>query len=143
MFVKFFKSRFFFSTLKKNYVDTGLGLERLLGLYNTTLGYKTYKLKYSVYRSKTFIKFVNNISLIRVAVSDVNCNYPYRLIYDHMSTIFNLLKSNVTLGNKGEGFVLKKLISRVVYFTKVLGLDYNLGRDLLIKTFISCTKSTR
>jgi hypothetical protein len=121
-------------------VDTGLGLERVLGLYNVTYGYTRYKLKYSIYRNVSFLRFIGTLS-VYLQPNIKNFNYIYRLLYDHINTSLLLVRSSVSLKNKGRGFMLKKLLGRVVFYSKVLNLKYVCGKDVYMKFMLLTNKN--
>ncbi|QPJ58596.1 hypothetical protein E5P55_00540 [Candidatus Pinguicoccus supinus] len=100
-------------SLNKFFVDTGLGLERLIGIFNSTFVFKNFtSLKYSNYRGKLYRKYL----IFLKNILKIKANYQTRILIDHISTSIELLNAGINVSNSGRGFILKKLIRRLLFY---------------------------
>ncbi len=97
--------------LKQKNVDTGAGLERITAVmqgkktaYDTDL----FEAVMSIFRNSPEVK--------------IKDEKLFRIISDHLRTSFFLIADGVRPGNTGQGYVLRRLIRRMVRTMNVLGL---------------------
>ena len=98
-------------------VDTGLGLERVLAIINN---------ESNIYETELFTPIINKISeLTGVNYRDANDNdvFAFRVIADHMRAATFILGDDkaVTPSNVDQGYVLRRIIRRVMRYLKKLG----------------------
>ncbi len=98
-------------------VDTGLGLERVLAIVNK---------EESIYDTELFRPIINKISeLTKVSYDDADEDtiFAFRVIADHMRAATFILGDDkaVTPSNVDQGYVLRRIIRRVMRYLKKLG----------------------
>lgn len=104
VFINFNKQHDKLTKLKKTYIDTGMGLERIASIkQNVFDNFKT-----DIY--KPLIQ--NTIDILKITESETNINI--RIIVDHIKTCILLINENVMPANDGRGYILKKLIRRSI-----------------------------
>lgn len=104
--------------LKQKNVDTGAGLERISAVMQGTLtGYETDILKPAM-------------DLIRQNAQDLN-DLSVRIIVDHVRTSTMLITDGVIPANKGQGYVLRRLIRRAVFYIKKINLEDNITTEII------------
>lgn len=108
------------SPLQKKNVDTGMGLERTIGVL---LGVK------SVYETDLFTASLNKIAEIsgkKYGESD-DVTKAFRVIADHIRTATFILgdPKAVTPSNVDQGYVLRRLIRRAIRFANSLEMPVN------------------
>ena len=111
-----------YENLSNKNVDTGLGVERVITVLN---GYE------SVYDTEIFSnvkKFLSDISSVKYE----DDKKSYRVIMDHIRTSVFILGDDLleTPNNVGRGYVLRRLIRRLIRFVKKLGIDKSILEDL-------------
>ena len=96
--------------LDKQYVDTGMGLERLCMALQG---------KKSTYETDFFtdiIKEIENISGKKYLGSDEGVNIGIRVISDHLrAIIFTILDGQIP-GNTGSGYVIRRILRRAIRY---------------------------
>ncbi|GFZ30838.1 alanine--tRNA ligase [Clostridium zeae] len=108
-----------YSELLQKNVDTGMGLERVLTIFN---GYK------NVYETELFQPIIEKIeSLTGVNYTEENKN-TFRIISDHMRASTFILgdPKGVTPSNSEQGYILRRLIRRTIRLVKKLGVNSNI-----------------
>ena len=97
--------------LAQKNVDTGAGLERITAvMQGKTTAYDT-------------DLFENVMNALRSVPGIKNDERIFRIIADHLRTSFFLIADGVLPGNSGQGYVLRRLIRRMVRYMDVLGLN--------------------
>ncbi|MGO9156212.1 alanine--tRNA ligase [Mycobacterium sp.] len=103
--------------LPRKNIDTGMGVERvalvLQGVHNV---YETDLLR-------PVIDLVEARAPRGYDVGNHEDDVRYRIIADHSRTAAILIADGVSPGNDGRGYVLRRLLRRVVRSAKLLGLD--------------------
>lgn len=82
-------------------VDTGLGLERVIGLLQN---------KKSVYETELFADIISKIKELSVNPNDVSC----RIIADHIRTSIFMIIDGVRPSNVEQGYILRRLLRRAI-----------------------------
>jgi len=118
-------------------VDTGMGLERLV---------MTVQKKESVYDTDLFVAIINKISeLSNLEYGNkkdeeyikegnqcwVDTRKVMRIITDHLRTAVFMIDAGVVPSNTDKGYILRRLLRRVVRLTDKINID-NIGLDDLI-----------
>ncbi|GAA4262365.1 alanine--tRNA ligase [Dietzia aurantiaca] len=100
--------------LPKQNIDTGMGVERvaflLQGVENV---YETDLLR-------PVIDTAERLSGARYGV-DSAADVRFRVIADHARTAYMLISDGVTPGNEGRGYILRRLLRRIVRSVRLLG----------------------
>jgi len=107
-----------FVMLNQKNVDTGMSLERILAIYNHMD---------SNYETDLFAPIIETIeSMTGTVCSDYT--REYRIIADHMRAVTFILgdKKRVVPSNTGQGYILRRLIRRVIRLIKMMGLSENI-----------------
>ena len=108
----------FIMLVQKN-VDTGMSLERILAIYNHME---------SNYETDMFRPIIEKIeSLTDFACTKEN-EREYRIIADHMRAVTFILGDNkkIVPSNTGQGYILRRLIRRVIRLIKMMGVSENI-----------------
>jgi alanyl-tRNA synthetase len=111
--------------LPRKNIDTGMGVERvaflLQGVHNV---YETDLLR-------PVIDLVATVSPRGYDVGNHEDDVRYRIIADHSRTAAILIGDGVSPGNDGRGYVLRRLLRRVIRSAKLLGIDDPIVGDLM------------
>jgi alanyl-tRNA synthetase len=103
--------------LPRKNIDTGMGVERVaLVLQDVHNVYETDLLR-------PVIDLVESRASRRYDVGNHADDVRYRIIADHSRTAAILIGDGVSPGNDGRGYVLRRLLRRVIRSAKLLGLD--------------------
>jgi alanyl-tRNA synthetase len=112
--------------LQQKNIDFGGGLDRIIA---------TVQNKRSVYETDLFTDYINaveSISGYKYDPTDTNSNITkaFRIIADHARASTFILADGVIPGNKDQGYILRRLIRRMIRHGKVLGIQKNFTKDL-------------
>ena len=114
-----------YEPLKAPNVDTGLGLERVIGLLQG---------KSSVYDTELFADVIAKIK-------ELSPNYNVasaRIIADHLRTSMFMIVDGVRPSNVEQGYVLRRLLRRVIRHMRKIGFNPD-DITVLIDTFVKIT----
>lgn len=105
--------------LSQKNVDTGMGLERILAIMNH---------KESNYETNLFVPLIEKIEDLTGTICLKENVRDYRIIADHMRAVTFILGDHkkVCPSNTGQGYILRRLIRRVLRLTKKLGVSENI-----------------
>ncbi|BBX74005.1 alanine--tRNA ligase [Mycobacterium shinjukuense] len=111
--------------LPRKNIDTGMGVERvalvLQGVHN-------------VYETDLLRPIIDTVAARAPRPYDVGNHADdvrYRIIADHSRTAAILIGDGVSPGNDGRGYVLRRLLRRVIRSAKLLGIDTPIVGDLM------------
>jgi alanyl-tRNA synthetase len=111
--------------LPRQNIDTGMGVERvaclLQGVDNV----------YETDLMRPVIDLVAGIAPRGYGVGNHSDDVRYRIIADHSRTAAIIIGDGVTPGNDGRGYVLRRLLRRVIRSAKLLGIDTPIVADLM------------
>ena len=111
--------------LPRKNIDTGMGVERLACvLQRVDNVYETDLLR-------PVIDQVADIAPRGYGVGDHDDDVRYRVIADHSRTSAILIGDGVSPGNDGRGYVLRRLLRRIVRAAKLLGIDAPIMGELM------------
>ncbi|MFA7191828.1 MAG: alanine--tRNA ligase [Candidatus Paceibacterota bacterium] len=114
--------------LKQKNVDTGAGLERISAvMQGQKTGYETDMLKPVMDMIRENAKHLDDLSA--------------RIVVDHVRASTMLISDGVIPANKSQGYVLRRLIRRSVFYMKKLGLDDGIANEI-INYFINFYSNT-
>ncbi|KAA0084374.1 alanine--tRNA ligase [Mycolicibacterium sp. P9-64] len=112
--------------LPRKNIDTGMGIERvaclLQGVDNV---YETDLLR-------PVIDLVAGIAPRGYGAGNHEDDVRYRIIADHSRTAAIIIGDGVSPGNDGRGYVLRRLLRRVIRSAKLLGIDTPIVGDLMV-----------
>ena len=128
-----------FELLKNRYVDTGMGLERVAGIFATTRNFTDFSRTPSNYDSDLFQpifaileqwsghRYGGRVSTSETPSSpeekaQLKADIAFRVIADHVRAATFAIADGIYPGNEGRNYVLRKIIRRAVYFGQKLGL---------------------
>ena len=117
VFMEYYHDENGYLPLEKKNVDTGMGVERVTAiLEGVNDNYKS-----SIF--KEYIELIEKYSGKSYEGNEKNM----RIIADHVRTIAMILgeNSSVKPSNTDQGYILRRLIRRVIRHEKVLGIDVN------------------
>ncbi|CQD12457.1 alanyl-tRNA synthetase [Mycobacterium lentiflavum] len=111
--------------LPRKNIDTGMGVERvafiLQGVHN-------------VYETDLLRPVIDKVALVAARPYDIgnhDDDVRYRVIADHSRTAAILIGDGVSPGNDGRGYVLRRLLRRVIRSAKLLGIDGPIVGELM------------
>ena len=101
-------------TLPGKFVDTGMGLERILAVLNGKVNnYDTDLFEYVFKRIEEETKTNLNKNLL----------IPFRIISDHLKSIIFMMSEGILPTNEGRGYVLRRIIRRALLNVNKLNPD--------------------
>jgi len=106
-----------YEPLKQKNVDTGMGLERVIGLLEG---------KSSVYETELFAPILNELKNNSKNPSEVSA----RIIADHLRTSIFMIVDGVLPSNVDQGYILRRLLRRVIRHMRKMEVDTNKIGDL-------------
>ena len=124
VFMEYNSNNGVYTPLKHKNVDTGMGVERTLTVLNG---------KKSVYDTSIFYNLKNKLEDITGLKYDDN-KKAFRIIMDHIRTSVFILGDNhkLTPSNTGAGYVLRRLIRRMIRYIKGLEVNSSILEELAL-----------
>ncbi len=115
-------------------IDTGMGLERMAQiLQNVPNNYET-DLIFPI------IKTAADIANIDYTTSDENTKVSLKVIGDHVRSVVHMIADEIRASNVGRGYVLRRLIRRVVRHGRLIGISGEFTTEVA-ETAISLSES--
>ncbi|HVU18932.1 MAG TPA: alanine--tRNA ligase [Candidatus Didemnitutus sp.] len=125
-----------FAPLAAKHVDTGMGFERVAGIYATTGGFKDFSAEPSNYNADVFKptfdkiaalsgkKYTGTVPTARTGLSEQEqVDIAFRVLADHARCVACAIADGILPGNKGRNNVIRRILRRgVLYSRKNLGL---------------------
>ncbi len=113
--------------LPKKNIDTGLGLERLAALLQGVD---------NIYEIDTTRKILDRASELTGAKygADPRADVSLRVVADHVRTAVMLIGDGVTPSNEGRGYVLRRIMRRVIRNMRLLGAHDPTMREMVAAT---------
>jgi alanyl-tRNA synthetase len=111
--------------LPRKNIDTGMGVERVAFLLQGV---------HNVYETDLLRPVIDTVAARAPRGYDVGNHEDdvrYRIIADHTRTAAILIGDGVSPGNDGRGYVLRRLLRRVIRSAKLLGIDDAIVGDLM------------
>ncbi|PKA57943.1 putative alanine--tRNA ligase, chloroplastic [Apostasia shenzhenica] len=102
--------------LKQKNIDTGMGLERMAQILQKVPN------NYEIDLIFPIIKKASSLALISYENADDVAKTSLKIIGDHMRAVVYLISDGVVPSNVGRGYVVRRLIRRVVRTGKLLGI---------------------
>ena len=114
VFMEYEKKGDSLETLPGKFVDTGMGLERILAVLNGKVNnYDTDLFEYVFKRIEEETKTNLNKNLL----------IPFRIISDHLKSIIFMMSEGILPSNEGRGYVLRRIIRRALLNVNKLNPD--------------------
>jgi alanyl-tRNA synthetase len=111
--------------LPRKNIDTGMGVERVAFLLQGV---------HNVYETDLLRPIIDTVAAVAPRGYDTGNHEDdvrYRIIADHSRTAAILIGDGVSPGNDGRGYVLRRLLRRVIRSAKLLGIDAPIVGDLM------------
>src|SRR5262245_3616430 len=111
--------------LPRKNIDTGMGVERVAFLLQGV---------HNVYETDLLRPVIDTVAARAPRGYDIGNHEDdvrYRIIADHSRTAAILIGDGVSPGNDGRGYVLRRLLRRVIRSAKLLGIDDPIVGDLM------------
>ena len=122
-----------FSPLAAKHVDTGMGFERVAGIYATTKGFKDFSAEPSNYNADVFAPLFRKIAELsgktykstvptkREGLSEQeNLDIAFRVLADHARCVSCAIADGILPGNEGRNYVIRRILRRgILYGTKI------------------------
>ena len=100
-------------------IDTGLGLERMAQILQQVP---------NNYETDLILPIVNTaaeIAALDYAQADDRTKTSLKVIGDHVRAVIHLIADGVTASNVGRGYILRRLIRRVIRHGRLIGIEGN------------------
>ncbi|NES02546.1 MAG: alanine--tRNA ligase [Okeania sp. SIO2F4] len=105
------------TALENRNIDTGMGLERMAQILQKVPNNYETDLIFPI------IKTAADIAGIDYAKSDDKTKTSLKVIGDHVRAVAHLIADGVTASNVGRGYILRRLIRRVVRHGRLIGIS--------------------
>jgi alanyl-tRNA synthetase len=102
-----------YELLAQTNIDTGIGFERLLSLLNQTS---------ASYETDLFAEVISKLEEIS-GHKYLENQKAFRVIADHIRSSIFVISDGIEPSNLGQGYILRRLLRRVVRYGKTLGLS--------------------
>ncbi|HEY9665699.1 MAG TPA: alanine--tRNA ligase [Coleofasciculaceae cyanobacterium] len=103
--------------LKSQNIDTGMGLERMAQILQKVPNNYETDLIFPI------IKTAAEIAGIDYTESDEKTKVSLKVIGDHVRSVVHMIADGITASNVGRGYVLRRLIRRVVRHGRLIGIQ--------------------
>ncbi|MFT3870907.1 MAG: alanine--tRNA ligase [Nibricoccus sp.] len=133
-----------FSPLAAKHVDTGMGFERVAGIYATTKGFKDFSDEPSNYNSDVFTSLFDVIAKLsgktytrtvptkREGLTEQeNTDIAFRVLADHARCVSCAIADGILPGNDGRNYVIRRILRRGILYGKKLGLGTGFFEQLV------------
>jgi alanyl-tRNA synthetase len=134
-----------FSPLAAKHVDTGMGFERVAGIYANTKGFKDFTAEPSNYAADVFAPLFAKVSEMapdkvyrgtvptkREGLSEQeNIDVAYRVLADHARTVSCSIADGIMPGNEGRNYVIRRILRRGILYGTKLGLKTGFFEQLV------------
>jgi alanyl-tRNA synthetase len=133
-----------FSPLAAKHVDTGMGFERVAGIYATTKGFKDFSSDPSNYNADVFAPLFTQIARLsgktyrgtvptkREGLSEQeNIDVAFRVLADHARCVSCAIADGILPGNEGRNYVIRRILRRGILYGKKLGLHTGFFEQLV------------
>jgi alanyl-tRNA synthetase len=124
-----------FAPLAAKHVDTGMGFERVAGIYATTRGFTFFGEEPSNYNADIFAKlfacveklsgkhYKGTVPKSREGLSEQeNVDIAFRVLADHARCVSCAIADGILPGNDGRNYVVRRILRRGILYGKKLGL---------------------
>jgi alanyl-tRNA synthetase len=111
-------------------IDTGMGLERMAALLQGVDNI------YEIDTTRGILDVASELSGVSYG-SSAQHDVALRVVADHARTCTFLISDGVVPGNEGRGYVLRRLMRRVIRTMRLLGADTSVMSDLVDATVLN------
>jgi alanyl-tRNA synthetase len=133
-----------FSPLAAKHVDTGMGFERVAGIYATTKGFKDFSKDPSNYAADVFAPLFKKVAELskkeykatvptkREGLTEQeNIDVAFRVLADHARCVSCAIADGILPGNEGRNYVIRRILRRGILYGKKLGLGTGFFEQLV------------
>jgi alanyl-tRNA synthetase len=120
--------------LQNQNIDTGLGLERMAQILQQVPNNYETDLIFPIVQSAAAIAGID------YAQSDDATKVALKVIGDHVRAVVHMLADGITASNEGRGYVLRRLIRRVIRYGRLIGIEKEFT-PLVAETAIALSES--
>ncbi len=133
-----------FSPLAAKHVDTGMGFERVAGIYATTTGFKDFSAEPSNYNADVFSPLFKKVAELsgktyagtvptkREGLTEQESNdVAFRVLADHARCVSCAIADGILPGNEGRNYVIKRILRRGILYGNKLGLHTGFFEQLV------------
>src|SRR6187549_2430578 len=133
-----------FSPLAAKHVDTGMGFERVAGIYATTDGFKNFDKDPSNYAADVFAPLFKKVAELsqkeykatvptkREGLTEQeNIDVAFRVLADHARCVSCAIADGILPGNEGRNYVIRRILRRGILYGKKLGLQTGFFEQLV------------
>lgn len=103
--------------LQNKNIDTGMGLERMAQILQQVPN------NYETDLIKPIVKTAAQIAEIDYAQSEEQTKISLKVIGDHIRAVVHMISDGITASNVGRGYILRRLIRRVVRHGRLIGIQ--------------------
>ena len=133
-----------FSPLAAKHVDTGMGFERVAGIYATSKGFTDFGREPSNYNADVFAPLFTKIA--ELSKKTYNGTVPrsrenlgeqeqidiaFRVLADHARCVSTAIADNILPGNEGRNYVIRRILRRGILYGKKLSLGTGFFEQLV------------
>ena len=133
-----------FSPLAAKHVDTGMGFERVAGIYATTKGFKEFGAEPSNYEADVFAPLFARVAALSgktysrtvpksrdgLSAQEMT-DVAFRVLADHARTISCAIADGILPGNEGRNYVIRRILRRGILYGAKLGLKTGFFEQLV------------
>ncbi len=125
-----------FAPLAAKHVDTGMGFERVAGIYASSKGFTDFTAEPSNYAASLFAPLFAKIAELsgetyhatvpreRTGLNDQeNVDVAFRVLADHARCVTCAVADGILPGNEGRNYVIRRILRRGILYGKKLDLE--------------------
>ena len=125
-----------FSPLAAKHVDTGMGFERVAGIFATTKGFTDFSAEPSNYDCDAFAPLFSRIAKLsgkayagtvparRTGLAEQEqTDVAFRVLADHARCVSCAISDGILPGNEGRNYVIRRILRRAALYGRHLGLS--------------------
>jgi|UniRef100_UPI004049982D alanyl-tRNA synthetase len=133
-----------YSPLAAKHVDTGMGFDRVAGIYASTKGFTDFTAEPSNYNSDHFASLLAKISELsgktyaatvptkREGLTEQeNTDVAFRVLADHARCVSCAIADGIMPGNEGRNYVIRRILRRGILYGTKLGLKTGFFEQLV------------
>lgn len=110
--------------LAKQNIDTGLGLERMAQILQSVPN------NYETDLILPIIEAAAKLAKVNYSSADEKTQVSLKVIGDHVRAVVHMIADGITVLNTGRGYVLRRLIRRVVRHGRLIGIENQFISDV-------------
>ena len=133
-----------FAPLAAKHVDTGMGFERVAGIYATTKGFTDFTPEPSNYSADVFAPLFAKVAALSGKsyqgtvptkrdglIEQENIDVAFRVLADHARCVSCAIADGIMPGNDGRNYVIRRILRRGILYGNKLGLKAGFFEQLV------------